>query len=71
MTEKELKPDLEEANVEVDEEVESVDTLKDMIKTLNELPTDVLEQLLKNLDEVEEYNKTHPLSEDDEEDTEE
>ena len=50
---------------EVDEIEESGDVLRDMIKTLNELPTDVLEQLVSNLDEIEEYNKTHPYDEDD------
>ena len=49
-------PDLEEMN----EEVESVDDLKDMIKTLNELPTEVLEQLVNNLEEIEAYNADHP-----------
>ena len=36
----------------IDEEEieESGDVLKDMVSALNELPTDVLEQLLKNLD---------------------
>ena len=43
------------------------DELKEMVAALNELPTDVLEQLLKNLEEIEEYNKTHPLDEDDDE----
>lgn len=36
------------------------DILRDMVKTLDELPTEVLEQLLKNLEEIEEYEKTHP-----------
>lgn len=36
------------------------DALKDIIRDLGELPTEVLEQLLKNLDDIEEYNKTHP-----------
>lgn len=46
------------------------DVLKEMVKTLDELPTEVLRQLLKNLDELEEYNRTHPDEEfdDDEED---
>ncbi len=61
--EKELENDTE---TEVDEEAESMSVLKDMISTLNELPTDVLRQLAENLDEVEEYNKTHPLDDDDE-----
>lgn len=34
--------------------------LKEMVGALNELPTEVLEQLLKNLDAIEEYNKAHP-----------
>lgn len=45
---------------EVEELNESEDVLKDMVKNLNELPTDVLEQLLKNLNDIEEYNKAHP-----------
>ncbi|MBR1846236.1 MAG: hypothetical protein IJ787_00790 [Bacilli bacterium] len=36
------------------------DTLKEMVSALNELPTDVLEQLLHNLEEIEKYNKEHP-----------
>ena len=47
--EKELENDTE---TEVDEEAESMSVLKDMISTLNELPTDVLRQLAENLDEV-------------------
>lgn len=44
-----------------DEEIqEGADTLKDMVSALNELPTDVLEQLLKNLEDIEAYNKAHP-----------
>lgn len=39
---------------------ESEDVLKGMVEDLNELPTDVLQQLLNNLNEVEEYNKEHP-----------
>ena len=61
--EKELENDTE---TEVDEEAESMSVLKDMISTLNELPTDVLRQLAENLDEVEEYNKAHPLDDGDE-----
>lgn len=45
--------------------IEDNDELKDMIANLNELPTEVLEQLLKNLNDIEEYNKNHK---DDEED---
>ncbi|MBQ8425911.1 MAG: hypothetical protein IJX17_07865 [Clostridia bacterium] len=46
---------------QVDEEdVDEVDVLKDMVSNLNELPTDVLRQLLTNLEEIEEYNKNHP-----------
>ena len=36
------------------------DELKEMVEALNELPTEVLEQLVKNLDEIEEYHKNHP-----------
>ena len=39
---------------------ESNDVLKDMVRSLNELPTDVLQQLLDNLDAIEKYNKEHP-----------
>ena len=54
----------------IDEEEieESGDVLKDMVSALNELPTDVLEQLLKNLDELDEYEKTHDPYEDEDED---
>jgi len=45
---------------ELEELNESEDVLKNMVKNLNELPTEVLEQLLKNLNEIEEYNKAHP-----------
>lgn len=44
------------------------DTLKEMVEALDELPTDVLRQLLQNLEELEEYNKTHPYDEDDDDD---
>lgn len=43
-----------------EEDVDEVDVLKDMVSNLNELPTDVLRQLLTNLEEIEEYNKNHP-----------
>lgn len=43
-----------------DEAVDSEEVLKGMVKDLNELPTDVLKQLLSNLDEIEAYNKAHP-----------
>lgn len=66
MTEKKLTENLKEPNVEVDEENESMTALKDMIKTLDELPTDVLEQLAQNLDELEEYSNTHSPDEDEE-----
>ena len=39
---------------------ESNDVLKDMVQSLNELPTDVLQQLLDNLEAIEKYNKEHP-----------
>ena len=42
------------------EKAQADETLKEMVSSLNELPTEVLEQLLKNLDEIEEYNKNHP-----------
>ena len=47
-------------NDEIDEETEAVDVLSEMVHTLNELPTEVLQQLLDNLNEIEEYNKAHP-----------
>ena len=54
-----------------EEDVDEVDVLKDMVANLNELPTDVLRQLLTNLEEIEEYNKNHPEElEDDYEDEE-
>lgn len=61
MTEQKLTPDLDEELNDINEEEESMDVLKDMIKTLDELPTEVLEQLAKNLDEIDEYNRNHPL----------
>lgn len=45
---------------DVNEEAESISSLKNMVQSLNELPTDVLKQLVENLDELEEYNATHP-----------
>ena len=39
---------------------ESNDVLKDMVHALDELPTDVLQQLLDNLEAIEKYNKEHP-----------
>ena len=42
------------------ERIEATEELKDMVSSLNELPTDVLEQLLKNLEDIEAYNKAHP-----------
>ncbi len=48
-------PDFED----VEDEEEAVNDLKDMINTLNELPTDVLQQLVKNLNDIDEYNATH------------
>ena len=43
-----------------DEELETNEILKDMEKNLNELPTDVLNQLLANLEEIDSYNKSNP-----------
>ena len=40
------------------------DTLRDMVSSLNELPTDVLDQLLKNLEAIEAHNKAHPDGDD-------
>ena len=51
-----MKKDIKKQKEEAD------DTLKDMIKNLNELPIEVLEQLKKNLDEIEEYNKKHNIN---------
>jgi len=45
---------------ENEELVEAEDELKEMVKSLNELPTDVLEKLLRNLNEIDKYNKEHP-----------
>ena len=42
------------------EQAAADDTLKEMVSALNELPTDVLDQLLKNLEAIEAYNKEHP-----------
>lgn len=42
------------------EKIETPDELKDMVKALDELPTDVLKQLLQNLEDIEKYNKEHP-----------
>lgn len=39
---------------------EASNTLKDMVGALNELPIDVLRQLLSNLEECEKYAKEHP-----------
>lgn len=55
---KKKKPEVEQEDKV--EEYESCDTLKDMVSALNELPTDVLDQLLKNLEAIEAYNKAHP-----------
>lgn len=49
---------------------DSGDALKDMVRELDALPTDVLKQLLQNLEELEEYNATHPYDEDDDFDDE-
>lgn len=42
------------------QEQEADDVLKDMVQNLNELPTEVLQQLLDNLEAIEKYNKEHP-----------
>ena len=44
------------------EQVEAEGTLRSMVETLNELPTDVLQQLNDNLDAIEAYNKKHHLT---------
>ena len=44
------------------------DALHDMIANLNELPTEVLEQLLHNLEEIEAYNALHGYDDDDDDD---
>lgn len=49
---------------------DSGDALKDMVRELDALPTDVLKQLLQNLEELEEYNASHPYDEDDDFDDE-
>lgn len=43
-----------------DVDVGADNTLREMVQALDELPTDVLRQLLKNLEDIEEYNKKHP-----------
>ena len=55
MPKKKLNKTPEETEIE-----ESNDVLKDMVRSLNELPTDVLQQLLDNLEAIEKYNKEHP-----------
>ena len=42
------------------ERIEATEELKSMVSSLNELPTDVLKQLLQNLEDIEAYNKAHP-----------
>lgn len=49
---------------------DSGNALKDMVRELDALPTDVLKQLLQNLEELEEYNASHPYDEDDDFDDE-
>ena len=39
------------------EQAEADSILKDMVTSLDELPTEVLEQLLENLEAIEEENK--------------
>lgn len=57
---------------EIDEEcAETGDVLKDMVANLDALPTDVLKQLLKNLEELEEWHKNHPDDEFDDDDDDE
>jgi|GEM_PF-3196270 len=70
---KKNKPVDENDDITVDEEMDdehldeggSGDLLKDMVSTLNELPTDVLQQLLDNLNAIDEYWKTHDFYADD------
>ena len=45
-----------------EEVVEAEDTLRSMVSSLNELPTDTLQQLLDNLNEIERYNQKHHLT---------
>ena len=54
------KPNNQEENLDESEIEEGENVLKDMVSSLNELPTEVLEQLLKNLEAIEAYNKAHP-----------
>ena len=56
-TKKTAKP--RKPKVDPKEAQEADDTLRSMVSSLNELPTDVLDQLLKNLEAIEEYNRTH------------
>lgn len=46
-----------------DEKIEEL--LKEFVENLNDLPTDVLEQLLQNIEDTEAYNKAHPEEFDD------
>ena len=46
--------------VDEKEVAEASEELRDMVSSLNELPTEVLDQLLKNLEAIEEYNRKHP-----------
>jgi len=48
---------MENKNTMSNEEVESEEVLKDMVQSLNELPTDVLKQLLENLNNIDEFNE--------------
>lgn len=59
-----------EEDFEDDDDESTGDVLKDMVRELDALPTDVLKQLLQNLEELEEYNATHPYDEDDDFDDE-
>ena len=53
-------PTIEDEEYDEFEVNESENILKGMVENLNELPTDVLQQLLDNLNEIEAYNKAHP-----------
>ena len=46
--------------VDEKEVAQASDELRDKVSSLNELPTEVLDQLLKNLEAIEEYNRKHP-----------
>lgn len=47
-------------NNEMDNDEKVKQLLTEFVQNLNDLPTDILKQILSNLEEVEQYNKSHP-----------